>query len=337
VIGKKDALLVLMGFTLFAFAIERVGWTVLLQAIEQARVGLAMILGLSLIRLILQTRSWSIALRSDGIESHGAELMFIRLASQGIGYLSVLGPAASEPMKIRLLRRSGGEQSTVAAATLVDTGVYWFVSALVGIAGCMAAALLLAQSRRSLVPVAIVGLTLAVTLYLIARPTSRLSPLVKTFGDRCPGWLEKARRVEIALREFARRHPSTIRKMLLLDTACQLLLLAEIVAFFYCLKIPLRVTTVLGVEGVTRGIKILAGWMPARIGADESGVTGAFLAFGLSPASGFTLALARRVRDFLAALIGLTWLASSAHSHKIAVQTSKTSYLLKEPPTCKLY
>ena len=30
--------------------------------------------------------------------------MFLRLASQGIGYLTVLGPAASEPIKIKLLQ-----------------------------------------------------------------------------------------------------------------------------------------------------------------------------------------------------------------------------------------
>jgi hypothetical protein len=57
---------------------------------------------------------------------------------------------------------------------------------------------------------------------------------------------------------------------------------------------------------------MMAGWMPARIGADESGMAGAFFAFGLSPASGLALALARRSRDLLAALIGLSWLAMSA-------------------------
>jgi hypothetical protein len=56
-------------------------------------------------------------------------------------------------------------------------------------------------------------------------------------------------------------------------------------------------------------VKMAAGWMPARIGADESGAAGAFLSFGLPAASGLTLALARRTRDLLASFIGLAWLA----------------------------
>jgi len=337
VIGKKDALLVLVGLALFGFAAERIGWAAVIRAIEQAWVGVAIILGLSSVRLTLQTRSWSIALRSDGIESSASELMFIRLASQGMGYLSVLGPVASEPMKISLVRRSGAVGSAPTAATLVDTGVYWFASALFGIAGCLAAALSLTHGRHSAASFVIVGSILLAPLFLIARPTSWLSPPVKALGSRCPRWLEKAGRIEIAMREFAHQYPAAIRKMFVLDAVCQVLLIAEIVAFFWCLKIPLRPGTVLGIDGATRGIKILAGWMPARIGADESGVAGAFLAFGLSPASGLTLALSRRLRDLLAAFIGLTWLAWSAKFRKVSASIPQPSYSIEERMTCRLY
>jgi hypothetical protein len=59
-------------------------------------------------------------------------------------------------------------------------------------------------------------------------------------------------------------------------------------------------------------LKMATGFMPARIGTDESGAAGAFLAFGLPAASGLALALARRTRDLLACFIGLTWLAWGA-------------------------
>ena len=307
-IRKWDALWAVAGLGLFAFAAARIGWDAVIRAIVEARIGVAVIIGLSLIRLILQTRSWSIALRADGVESPASELMFIRLASQGIGYLSVLGPVASEPMKISLLRKEGSGTT----GTLVDTGVYWFTSGMVGMAGCLSAVLLLAHSRHSIVSLAMFGLILAAGLSLIARPKSRLSPLVEALGARCPRWLQKAKHIEVALRQFESRHPSSIRQMFLLDVACQALLAMEVVAIFWTLKIPFHAGIVLGVEGATRAIKIMAGWMPARIGADETGIAGAFLAFGLSPASGLTLALARRSRDLLGALIGLSWLALSA-------------------------
>jgi hypothetical protein len=333
-IKKRDALFAAVGLALFAFAAGRIGWGAVIRAIEEARTAVAIILGLSLVRLVLQTHSWSIALRLDGIKSSTSELMFIRLASQGIGYLSVLGPVASEPIKISLLQKAGGSATT---ATLVDTGVYWFSSGMVAIAGCLSAGLLLAHSRHSIVPLAIVGLILTAGLFLIARPKSRLGPLADALGPRCPRWLEKGKQIELALREFARQYPSSIRRMFLLDIACQVLLGAEVAALFWCLKIPLHAVTVLGVEGATRAIKIMAGWMPARIGADESGIAGAFFAFGLSPASGLTLALARRSRDLLAALIGLSWLALSAGFLKVLpAPIPKAAYLKEEVGTCKL-
>jgi hypothetical protein len=335
VIRKRDALLAAVGLILFAFAAGRIGWGAVIRAIEEARTAVAVILGLSLVRLILQTHSWSIALRSDGIKSSTKELIFIRLASQGIGYLSVLGPVASEPMKISLLQKSGGAAT---AATLVDTGVYWFTSGIVSIAGFACAALLFVHSPHSIAPLAIAGLVLASTLFLIASPTSWLSRPVDALATHCPRWLAKASQAEVALRQFATRYPSSIRRMLLLDFACQVLLAAEVVAAFWCLKIPLHAGTVLAVEGTSRAIKILAGWMPARIGADESGVAGAFLAFGLSPASGLTLALARRLRDLLAALIGLSWLALTAGLLKVSsAWIPKAADSKEEEITCKLY
>jgi Lysylphosphatidylglycerol synthase TM region len=334
VIRKRDALLAAAGLILFAFAAGRIGWGAVGRAIEEARTGVALILGLSLVRLILQTYSWSIALCSDGIKASAKELMLIRLASQGIGYLSVLGPVASEPMKISLLRQRGKSAIT---GTLVDTGVYWFTSGMVSIAGCISAALLLAHRGHSIATLAILGSILAAGLFVIVRPKLRLSPLADSLGARCPRWLKKGKRIEIALRQFESQYPSSIRRMFLLDLACQVLLGAEVIAILWCLDIPLHAGTVLGIEGASRAIKIMAGWMPARIGADESGIAGAFLAFGLSPASGLTLALARRLRDLLGALIGLSWLALSAGSLNVSSAGIPTAaYLKGEEIPCKL-
>ena len=312
---RWDAVLAVAGLALFAFAASRIGWGAVINAIVEARFAVAIILGLSLCRLILQTRSWSIALRSEGIEASTSELMLIRLASQGIGYLSVLGPVASEPMRISLLRKPGG---TGTASTLADTGVYWFTTAMVGIAGCLSAVVVLAHHHGHLVrSLEIFGVVLAGFLVLVAHPKSRLSPLVETLGRRCPQWLRKGMQIEVAIREFQNRNPSSIRRMFWLGVACQLTVLAEIAAIFWCLQIPVHSGAVFAVEGATRAIKIVGGWMPARIGVDESGTAGAFLAFGLLPAAGLTLALVRRFRDLLSALIGLTWLALGTGFWKI--------------------
>ncbi|HEX4229284.1 MAG TPA: lysylphosphatidylglycerol synthase domain-containing protein [Bryobacteraceae bacterium] len=330
-IRKKEALLALAGVALFAFVVRQIGWSEVIAAISKAKLAVAVIVGLSLIRLALQSWSWMIALRLDGIRCSLCELMFARLASQGIGYLSVLGPVASEPMKISLLQNRGASATT---ATLADTGVYWFVSGIVGVAGCFSAALLLSNNRHSVASLAIIGVIIVATLFLIASPKARLSPIADALGARSLRWIVKAQQVEGALRNFKRHHPSSIRRMLLLDVACQALLAGEVVSVLWTLKIPIHIVTVLAIEGATRAIKIMAGWMPARIGADESGLAGAFSAFGLSPASGLTLALTRRLRDLLAALIGLSWLAWRAGFMKAT--TGQTTYRNEEDTTCKL-
>jgi hypothetical protein len=306
VIRRRDLLLTGAGLALFAFVASRIGREALVREMEAVGIGLPIIVGLSFARLGLQTRSWRIALALDGIRSSTRELIFIRLASQGIGYLTVLGPVASEPMKIRLLR---GYQGSAAAATLVDTGVYWFSSGLVGIAGCLAAGILFSHSQHSVIATSLLGAAFAGSLYLIARPKPLLSPLVNVLGARSPGWLKKAEQMEVAIRHFASQHPSSIRHMLLLDLGCQMLLAADVVTIFWCLGLPFNGGAVLALEAASRTIKMMTAWMPARIGADESGAAAAFVALGLPAASGLALALARRARDLLGVLVGLTWLA----------------------------
>ena len=322
---KLEALSAIAGIGLFAFAAEKIGWSAVFQTLLQARFAVAVVFVLSLSRLLLQTCAWSIALRADGVRCSTGELMLIRLAAQGLGYLSVLGPLASEPMKISLLRRSGGSATT---ATLVDTGVYWFGSGMVGIAGCVAAVTLMSHGQLSMASLIVIIPLLIGVLFVLAHPKLRIAPIADRAGARYPRFLAKAARIEVAIRKFEAEFPSGVRRMFALDLACQVLLAGEVVAILAALHIPIHATTVLAIEGSSRAIKIAAGWMPARIGADESGVAAAFFALGLSPASGLTLALARRSRDLCGALIGLSWLALSASAWKSSAST--------EEATCKL-
>src|SRR5262249_8337606 len=150
------------------------GLHAVIEEVVAVRTGVAIIILLSLVRLVFQTRSWSIALERDGSRTSTGELMLIRLASQGVGDLTVLGPVASEPMKISLLRK---HSKSPAAPTLVDTGVYWFTSGLVAIAGCLAAGLLLARNPRAVSTAVILVLAFIAGLFAITRPTLRVSLL----------------------------------------------------------------------------------------------------------------------------------------------------------------
>jgi hypothetical protein len=207
---------------LFAFAVERIGPSRVLGELKAISGGILAILAFNLVRLLLQTKSWSIALRQDGIDSTATELMFLRLASQAVGYLTVLGPAASEPMKIKLLDHRRGSPT---AATLVDSGVYWLSAGLVLIAGSISATFLFGQSRRASILLASV---VVATILSFMRRKALLGRLTSWLGERSPRWLRKAVQIENEVRKFARSHPAAIRRMFLLDLACQVLLLFEV-------------------------------------------------------------------------------------------------------------
>jgi hypothetical protein len=300
----------LAGLALVLFAVERTGLGCVVRELHTMSGALVVILALGIIRLRLQTHSWALALRQGGVEANATELMFLRLASQGIGYLTVLGPAASEPMKIKLLQHHGGSAT---AATLVDTGAYWMSAGLVLIAGSISTAFVLTRNRGASM---LVAALVAVGLYLLARPDTIVDRMASHLGKRSPGWLAKAAQIEREIRRFAVAHPAVIRRMFLLDLLCQALLLAEIAVALYFLHLPLRAGSVLSIEAAGRVVRLLGGWMPARIGADEGGAAAAFSAVGFPAAAGLALALVRRVRDMASSLAGLIWLAWRTRSNE---------------------
>ncbi len=130
---KKGHLIVaLVGAAIFAWVITHIGLPAILQQLAGVRTALPIVLLMSLCRLLLQTSAWSQALRDQGVSVPPGTLMGVRLASQSMGYLTVLGPVLSEPLKIRLLRAPAEPAMT---ATFLDDGVYWFTATLMGIAG----------------------------------------------------------------------------------------------------------------------------------------------------------------------------------------------------------
>jgi Lysylphosphatidylglycerol synthase TM region len=308
-VKKTETFFAVAGVGLFAVVASRIGWGVAVDELKKVWIALPLVVGLGILRLLLQTHSWRLALQDAGVTIPFGELVGIRMASQSMGYLSVLGPAVSEPMKIKLLEN---DWKVSATATMVDSGVYWFSSTLIGIVGCVAAAIVLAGGHYSVTLLTITAL-FVICAALLLRQKSLLSSLVNLCGPRSPRWLKKAADLETQIRTFRERHPATLRSMMRMDLVCQCLLVAEAALIIFAAKLPVHTLTVLGIEAAVRVTKMTAGWIPARIGADEAGAVAAFAAFGFSPAAGLMLALARRSRDLLWCVLGLGWLAWRSH------------------------
>lgn len=236
--------------------------------------------------------------------------MAVRLASQSMGYLTILGPVVSEPMKIKLLGTSSDRTMT---ATFLDTGVYWFTSTLFAIAGVVSLSVIATHGAAyRWMPAALV---LVFAVLTIRRRTPILAGVVRAFGRRAPSWLARAEQFETSIRAYRLQQPALVRRMSWIGLLCQLLIAAEVVVFLWSLHLAIHFCTVMAIEGVTRSLKLASGWVPARVGCDEGGAMSAFAVAGLSPTLGLGLALTRRVRDLVWALVGVLWLAGSSR-HK---------------------
>ena len=323
---KGHLILALVGAPFFVWVITHIGLPAIVQQLVGVRTALPIVLLMSLCRLLLQTNAWSQALRDQGVSVAPGTLMGVRLASQSMGYLTVLGPVLSEPLKIRLLRAAAEPTMT---ATFLDDGVYWFTATLMGIAGWLCLPLVAVHSAK-VGPAALAIVLLTAVLVFMLRQKPALFALVRRLGNRAPHWLLRAAILEKSLRSYRLERPTVVNRMFWTDVTCQLLVAAEVAVVLRSLHLPVHFLAVLAIDGITRGLKLVTGWIPARLGSDEGGAVSAFAVTGFSPVLGLALALTRRVRDLLWALIGLCWLvwkSRRAPAPKIALEHTPATLL----------
>ncbi len=329
---KAQPAFALVAIALFGWVLAHVGVAPLVVQLKAMRVALPIVLALSVLRLLLQSITWSASLEGEHVSVNTAKLMGVRLASQSMGYLTVLGPLISEPMKIRLL---GTSTEPTVTATFLDDGVYWFTSALLAIVGLVSLPFVAVRgaSYRSIPGV----LALALMAFVITRRNPILSGVVRALSKKAPSWLSRAEQFESSIRNYRLNQPALVRRMFWIDVVCQALIASEVVVVLWSLHLSIHFFTILVIEGVTRGLKMLSGWIPARLGSDEGGAISAFALTGLSPTLGLALALTRRVRDLLWALIGIVWLGWNSRGTKQSHKTARPipTIFAKEALECR--
>ena len=300
---KAHLVVAFVAIALFVWVLAHIGLASVVAQLKALRLALPIVLALSLLRLLLQSIAWSASLKGEQVSVDISKLAGARLAGQSMGYLTVLGPVISEPLKIKLLGTSTKETVT---ATFLDNGVYWFTSALLAIVGIASLPFVAIHGAAYHSIPAVLGLALMV--FVITRRSPILCGVVHTLGKKAPSWLSRAGQFESSIRKYRVNQPALVRRMFWIDVACQALIASEVVVVLWSLHLSIHFFTILVIEGVTRGLKMLSGWIPARLGSDEGGAISAFALTGFSPMLGLALAITRRIRDLLWALIGIAWL-----------------------------
>src|SRR5580700_5755048 len=189
----------------FAWVIVHVGLPTMMEQLKAMRVALPIVLALSALRLFLQTLTWSASLKGEDVSVDTTRLMGVRVAAQSMGYLTVLGPVISEPMKIKLL---GTAREPTITATFLDDGVYWFTSTLLAIAGIVSLPLVAVHGAtyHSIPAVLVLGFAIVI----ISRHTPILSGVVRALGTRRPTWLARAEHIEASIRAYRLNQPTLV-------------------------------------------------------------------------------------------------------------------------------
>ena len=76
--SKGTVLLTVVGTALFVWVIVHAGPVAIIQQLKALRIALPIVVALSLARLMLQTLSWSVALKNEGLQVPTPRLMGIR-------------------------------------------------------------------------------------------------------------------------------------------------------------------------------------------------------------------------------------------------------------------
>ncbi|MDX2152142.1 MAG: lysylphosphatidylglycerol synthase domain-containing protein [Bryobacteraceae bacterium] len=297
------------GLVLVGVAFYRLASLEILDQLRSLPAALAIVVVGGALRLWVQTRAWRTALLTDGIEAPQSRLAGIRLAAQASGFLAAGGSVVAEPAKLLLLRESA-DISKTAPATLVETSTYWLTTVILGLAGTAAAALLIPGSQ-------VVWLSAGVftaSFVFLAAPGALLSPVLRWAGPKAPRWLRSAERTEVLVRSFRERRPGSARSIFAIEASAQVVTLAEVAAVMWVIGVHVSPLQILAIESAGRLVKVLAAWIPGRLGIDEGGAAASFSLLGLPAGAGLALAVARRVRDLLFALAGAAWAAWASGS-----------------------
>ncbi len=309
-----------LGLLLLAWQIDRIGLAAITDGIRRIGVtGLAVILGVSVLRQLVRSAAWVILMSGDGRSPRVPlrRALAATIAGDAVGNLTPLSLVVSEPAKAMLVRAHVTPQRALAALAAEN----FFYSLSVALAVLAGVAVLFlkfpvpdALRTASLMLVAAMAAVLIGGLWLIwkepALVSSTLARFTRFAGAKAPAYtrfVEKIRTLETSSYAFVRAKPGRLAGVVLCEAAFHVLSVAETWFTLYFLGItslPLAIV----LDTVQRMINVIFRVVPLKIGVDEtfSGLMSRALGYG--SALGVTMGVIRKIRVLFWSLVGLVLL-----------------------------
>jgi len=312
----KEAALV-AGLALWGWLVWRAGPHTLLRYMAQVGWGMCTLLGIAALRHAARSVACRWAMVDDRASFSLLEMYGILLISEAIKFVAAAGLVFGESAKGLLLSRRVSAARAVSSVVL-DVTLYQVSAGVFLLAGALLLAWggLVSPELRKALWISCGIVVAAVTVVALGfargwRTTRRLLAKLGGAGTRSSSWgrwvtrhEEKLAGAGAQIGGFLHQHPDLFFGILAIDMTAHCASALEVLVALRLLGQPVSYAASVGVEALTKLVRISGAVIPANVGAFEGGTALVTVALGLPMAAGVALGIVRQARSLLWAGLG---------------------------------
>jgi phosphatidylglycerophosphate synthase len=330
-----------LGVLLFAYLVHRAGPAMVLASMRALGWGLALVMAWGGVAHVVKALAWRLTLLDEKRHVSFGRLLGLRLASEAVGQVGGLGQLFGEGLRVSLLGPAMPLDRGIASVTL-DRVFFVVSAAAVSTAGLLAVLIVLPLPHTlalyaSLFAIILSGVVLVAAL-AVRKRWPVLSWTAKILGRAryFANWIERERSlihsIENNLLDFYHRTPGSFWAAFALNLSCHVAAVIEVYLILRLMGANVGLFGALAVEALTKLVNIAGTFNPGNIGTYEGGNMLIVRMFGLTGATGLTLAFVRRLRALFWAAVGALCLVILARTGKQNIQGGEDIMQIEPKP-----
>jgi phosphatidylglycerophosphate synthase len=302
-----------LGVLLLTHLVRRAGPANLLQSMATLGWRLGLVVALGGVSHLVKTWAWRLALLGEKRQASFGRMLGLRLGSEAVGQLGILGQMFGESLRVALLSPTVSLAGGIASVTL-DRAFSILTAAVVTIAGMIALLAVLPLPHTLSLYAGLCALTLLGVVAVMALAVRKRWPVFSGAAQALgrvryfSGWIEHRHSlihsVESKLLDFYHHTPGAFWGSFVLNLACHGAAVLEVYLILHLMGANTSLVVALTIEALTKLVNIVGVFNPGNVGTYEGGNVLIGKLFGLSGAAGLTLGLARRFRGIFWAAVG---------------------------------
>jgi hypothetical protein len=305
-----NIVIALAGVVLVVVTVQRVGgWPAIVDSVTGVGWWFAIVVLLGAFRMACRARAWMACAADPHLRFGDAFRAW--LAGDAMGNLTPLGLLASEPTKVLLTRARISTVTSVASIT-IENGFYIASVCVVLLTGTW-----LFLQRADVPPglervsdLIVIGILIAAVVGIWAARTrpavlSRFAPLVSRLAGKSEVPADAIREVEARIYAVTQWPLARIAQVAFWQVAFHVAAVAEVWIVLRAIAGGATLVDAFLLESAGRFVTVAFKFVPYRLGIDEMGSGAVATVLGLTPATGVTLALVRRLRIIVLNAFGL--------------------------------